>query len=243
MSDSNGSVYGLAIFLLTMNIVIPIFTYSLSDISLDQDFTNSIRYLDQDSLIDSGIYIDQQERYNITLGQVIEFVNTSQVLRVYWDDPAVWPNFQFYTNRGPVVLGDWPFKNFQRVWIGGELYTYGLIGAELITNQTIISNFDTDRNWTRASLPDIGAEAFFTCEAYDNNITEAILDQGLVNITIGTAVDFAEVDHTKFMAWYWGLLTNTSTYNLPASIAWIFRIQAILLIFTSIIIARDLTRI
>lgn len=242
MSD-NGTVYGLAITLLVLNIVIPIFTYSLSDISMGQDFTDSINYLDEDSLIDAGIYLDQQERYNITLGQTIEFTNTTQILRVQWDDPAVWPNFQFYTNRGPAVLGEWPFKDFQRVYIGGELYTYGLVNPKLITNQTIISNWDEDRNWTRASLPDIGAEAFFTCEAYDHNITEAILIQGLVNVTIGTAVDFDQVDVTNFMSWYWGLLTNTSTYNLPVSIGWIFRIQAILLIFTSIIIARDLTRL
>ena len=173
---------------------------------------------------------------------MIEFVNTSRTLRVRWADQSI-DNFQFYTNRGPALVGEWPFKDFQRVWIGGELYIYGLITPNLITNQTIITNFDTDRNWTRASLPDIGAEAFFTCEAYDNNITEAIQVQGLVNITIGNSVDFDEIDHVKFMAWYWGLLTNTTTYNLPASIAWIFRIQAILLIFTSIIIARDLTRI
>lgn len=233
----------MAILLLTMNVVIPIFTYSLMDISITQDFSDDISYLDEDDLIDAGIYLDKQERYNISLGQVIEFVNASQTLRVLWDDPTYWPNFQFYTNRGPAVLGQWLFKNFQRVYIGGELYIYSLVSPKLITNQTIISNFDEARNWTRASLPDIGAEAFFTCEAYDNNITEAILTQGIVNITLGTSVDFNQVDHVKFMSWYWGLLSNTNTYNLPAPVAWIFRVQAILLIFTSIIIARDLTRI
>lgn len=242
MSD-NQNVYTLAIFLLVLNVVVPIFTYSLMDIRVNQGFDDELSFLNEEDLIDAGIYIEKQERYNITLGQVIEFSNATNTLRVFWDDPTYWPNFQFYTNRGPAVLGEWPFKDFQRVYIGGELYIYSVLSDKLITNQTIITNFDQDRNWTRASLPDIGAEIFFTCEAYDHNITEAILVQGLVNVTLGNSVDFVEVDALKFMAWYWGLLSNTNTYNLPASVSWVFRIQAVLLIFTAIIIARDLTRI
>lgn len=230
------TVYNIGIFLLILNIVLPVFTYSLMDISEDQNPLNEVRSLDLDSLIESGIYLEKDERHNITFGNIAEF-NISRPVRVWWRDLAISTDyFWIYTNRFNIEYGgNWPFKDTVVSYINGELYN--LINQ--ITNQTIINEYDYDYNWTRVSLSEIGHELFFTCEKYGNNITLAV-NSGELNITLGKPVEFEDFGAGEFVNWYWGLLSGQDSYDLPLVLAWIFRIQTVLLIVSAVIIGRDL---
>lgn len=242
MSD-HGSVYGIAITLLILNIVTPVFVFAFTDINIGADYSEELKYLDESDLIEAGIYLQGDEKYTLEYDgapDYIEFVNVTEALRVRWASAYINRDFGIYTKQVAIPYTEWwLIANLIKVEFGADIYQEGLTPV-YITNNTIVEHWDNDHNWTRCKVPRLGLELFFTCEAYDNNITEAI-DAGLLNVTAGQALNYQNFTPLNFIAWYWGQLTGGSNYySMPSYIAWIFRLQAILLIFSGVIIARDL---
>lgn len=236
MSDK-GAVYGIAISLLILNIVTPIFTYALTNIAPDQDFGDQVNYLDEEDLIESGIYLQAESRGLLTYGNYVQFNSSGEIFRVRWAD-FINHDFEVYTNVFLDIGGTWLLANLLEVRIDGDRYQTGLL-PDYLTNNTIIEHWKVEYNWTRIEVPRIGAQVFITCEKYGNNITEA-LRQGELNVTTGNAINYENFTPLAFIGWYWGTLSGADYYNMPAYVSWIFRLQAILLIFSGIIIARDL---
>lgn len=238
----NGTVYSIAVTLLVLNIVTPIFTYALTDLSTDQDFSEELEYLDLEDLISAGVYLRSDERYLLTYEgtpDYITFLNTSKALRVrWWDTGDIDHDLEIYTKLYGELNDWWLVAHLERTLIGNDVYQEGL-NPDYISNNTIAVNFDSRYNWTRARIPSLGAELFFTCEAYDNNISQAI-DAGILNVTAGNSLNYENFTPLNFLGWYWGQLSGADYYDMPAYIAWIFRLQAVLLIFSGVIIARDL---
>jgi len=242
--SENGSVYSIAITLLILNIVTPVFVFALTDLSIDQNYQEGIAYLNEDDLIASGIYLRTDERHLLTYAgapDYVEFVNTTQVFRVRWADLGgvlTDHEFEIYTKLYGELNDWWISAELRKVIINREIYQAGLT-PRYIRNSTIGSNWNNEYNWTRASIPSLGTELFFTCEKYNNNITQA-LDAGELNVTAGTTIDYEEFTPRNFISWYFGQLTGANYYDMPVYISWVFRIQAVLLIFSGAIIARDL---
>lgn len=232
------TVHGIAVYLLILNILLPGFVYGF--VGFSASGPGEVDLIDEDSLVLSGIYIDPIEKRSLTYGTYTEFDNSSKVWRVRWYKPSLGQaNWRFYVETIP---SDWVFQLETPVIIGGELHS--ATENTYITNATIISSWEGGpgeaSNWTRVSLRDLGLEAFITCEKYNHNITEAVLNQGEVNITVGEPINFNDFTGENFMNWYWGLVSGSENYGLPAFVQWLFQIQAILLIFSAVIIARDL---
>jgi hypothetical protein len=243
MSDNSG-VYSIAITLLILNIVTPIFVFALTEITTSQDFSNEIDYLSEEDLISAGVYLQSDERYLLTYQgspDYVEFINTSKVLRVRWFDPGLAPSrFEIYTKLFGQLNNYWLFAHLEKTIVSGETYQEGTPpNIDYLTNQTILNAWSNQYNWTRASVPPLGVELFFTCEKYSNNITLA-LDSGELNVTAGTTLDYSNFTPLNFISWYWGQLSGAEYYDMPVYIAWIFRLQAVMLIFSGVIIARDL---
>jgi len=245
MSDK---VHGIAVYLLIFNIVLPVFAYAFIDLAGSGDPGASFDYITQDELIQAGVYIEAQVRHELAFDDGYEEFNaTGDIMRIKWVDGALVPDhFKFYKRSVFDIGGAWIFQDNLDVVIDDTRYVFvggDISFAEYVTNATIIGAFDEAYNWTRVSVPTVGAELFFTAEAAGNNMTEAINVDGLVNVTMGTLVDFETVNAGAFINWYWGLMVGQSTYGLPIYIKWIFQIQAVLLMFTAILIGRELTRL
>lgn len=233
------TVHGIAVYLMILNIVLPGFVYAF--VNFSDTAPPETGLIDQESLITSGLYLEGTETHNLTYGNYAEFTNSSTIWRLKWFKPTVsQANWYFY--KEAIDYGDWIFQEQLPVVIAGELHT--VVQSSHIGNQTIIGAWEggpgLDTNWTRVSLKSLGLEAFITCEGHSHNITDAVLVHGEVNVTAGKPVDFEDLDASNFIQWYWGLLTGSQSYGLPAFVQWLFQIQAVLLIFSAVIIGREL---
>lgn len=238
MSETGNQI---AVFMIILGVISPVFTYAFMNVSMDQDYQGELTYLSKEDLLASRIYIEGDERHTITFSNYVEFVNLSQPFRVKWVDELIHPDkFVFYTEVFP---SDWIFKKYHAVHINDELYNFekgGVVNYKPVTNQTIVLNFNTTGyNWTRASARSLGYEMFFTCEKYDNNITQAIAS-GELNITIGRAISTEEYDPDNLASFYWGLVSGRETYGLPDSLSWLFRLQGLLIVFAGGYLIKDL---
>lgn len=246
MSETSSQI---AVFMIILGIITPIFTYAFTDLDLNQDPGITSELLDPSDLVKIGVALESEERGLLTYDNYLEFVNVSETFRVRWDrDILGRTKFIFFTEAIP---SDWIFKAYHPVFINNQLYNYekgGTSNYNPVVNSTIIYNFGidppganiTDRlNWTRISVRDLGFELFITCEKYDNNITLAI-ESGELNVTLGEAISTEEYDPDNFINFYWGLVNGRETYGLPEALTWVFRIQALLTIYAGVVLVRDL---
>lgn len=242
-------VYGVAMSLLLWSLVFPMFAYALTDLSPETNIQGEIEFLSADNLIEEGIYLRSQERHSLAYNDLVTFElnETDKQMRVRWDKPllasqSLWAFYQ------PAIwdIGDnptWLGPTYLAVNVGGTTFNPSAFSSDYPNNLTMITNFNYNQNWTRISVKSLGAEVFITAEKADNNITQAILYDGLVNVTVGQAINYEEFKPLAFMSWYWSLLTDQNTYGLPIFLAWLLRFNAILTIFTGVIIVRELTRV
>lgn len=236
----------MALYLLILNVVTPIFAYAFTDLTLSQTgYEGQTDYLDEDKLRKAEVFIDADERYVLTWGGTpITFVNSSQELRIDWKNYAVGPEqFRFYTRWWPDVNPYWNEWTIDRqaVWINGVYHDPNGDVKIPITNQTILNAWDIEYNWTRISQRTLGMEIFVTCEGYNNSIVSAMA-AGELNMTVGDIVETAAsgVSPVGFIKFYSGLVTGENLYDLPEAVAWIFRLEALIFMFTLVVIGRDM---
>lgn len=244
MSETSSQI---AVFMIILGVLTPIFTYAFIDLDLDQTgIGETTTTLDPGDLVAVGLTLEKDQRYLLTYDNYVEF-NLSQDFRMRWDRDILGRTmFQFFTQGLPI---DWVFKVYYPVFVNNELYNNPAVGTtnyKKVTNQTIINNFGIDSNrngaplnWTRISIRDLGYEVFITCEKYDNNITAAI-ESGELNATLGEVVTTEEYNPDNFIKFYWGLINGRDTYGLPDSLAWVFRLQVLLTIYAGVVLVRDL---
>jgi len=243
MSQGGSTVHRVAIYLLLFNLILPVFAYAFIDIAGASNPAGSFEYITKEELLNQGIFLLTQERYELEFeGPHIEFNASGKPVRVQWNDGGILreDNFIFYTRSVADFLGTWFFINRLNVVIDGTTHEFL---DNYVRNETIVYAYSDQYNWTRASVPAYGLELFFTCEAAGGNMTQAVYDDGVFNVTLGTTMDYEDMNAAAFIDWYWGLLSNESVYGLPIYVKWIFQIQAVLLIFTAVIIGRELTRV
>lgn len=237
-------VHRVAIYLMLFNLILPVFAYAFIDIAGSDAAGDTLEFITKDELTQAGIFLQTQERFELQYDAAnpIEFNASNSEVRVWWRDGGFLreSNIMVYKRSVADVLGTWFFVDRLNVVIDGTTHEFLV---NYVRNETIINGYNEAYNWTQASVPQKGIELFFTCEAAGGNMTQAIYDDGLVNVTLGTTVDFEDMDASAFIDWYWGLLTTDSVYGLPVYIKWVFQIQLVLLIFTAVIIGRELTRV
>lgn len=200
--------------------------------------------MDEDVMRAAGIVLDIDERGNLVYeGAAVEFVNLTIPFRIDWVAQAIGPAvFRFYTRFMPDVNPSWSawLISHKPVWINGEYYDPNEAITAKVTNQTILTGWNQDHNWTRITQKEIGFEMFITCEKYGHDIIAAI-DAGDLNITIGQALNQdGQMDASGFIRFYSGLVSGENLYDLPEPVAWFFRLEALLFMFSLVVIARDL---
>jgi hypothetical protein len=162
-------------------------------------------------------------------------------MRVYWTDG---PIIDYFSNRrkGWVqnLLGTW--------WNAIEMDVIaddgGVKGPTYYSNLTVINEWDPLYNWTKWTCVENNLIVFITTrESESNNISQAILDTGIVTVTVASAVftSSEDVGIASFVSWYRTVVfAGGQQWGMPSFMTWVVRIFSFMMILSGIILAKEL---
>lgn len=224
----------IAVTLLLISILFHYFSYSFTVVAYDySDYDIS---LDIVELYASGIMIGEYAYANVSFGNetwtLFELNETT--VRTRWDS---W----ILTGKSALLFQtEAKFFSFQP-WI--DFRWQNVDGGLAITNASIIENFEPQYNWTRYHGV-TGFVMFVTDPELEGNITRAVMEDGLVTVTIAQDVAWSsEPDLQSFMSWYMGLVTGSESWGLPDSFQILVRIMSMLGIFSGIFLLIEARRL
>lgn len=202
--------------------------------------------LDPDSLMIIGLNLIDGESHNLTWeGDWIEFTELNISIRAQWNthERLTEPDEDGirFERKSAIssAFNNWafPYTVSVKSMLSNEWFTDA-------RNDTIIRDFDPEFNWTRFVLFD-GHYIFITPFETHGNITEAIFDDGTLNVTIAKSFDESEdrFNFWSFIRWYYSLLIGGSSWGLPSVFSWIIRILAAISSLAAILLIKELTRV
>jgi hypothetical protein len=200
------------------------------------DYSDYDISLDIIELYASGIMIGEYDAANISYGNTTwtEFSVNETNIRARWE------NWILTGKTGILFQTEAEFFTFQP-WI--DFRWDNIEGGLIITNQTIIAEYNTDYNWSRFNGK-TGYVLFITDPLRQGNITRAVMEDGNVTLTICENVAWAsEPDLNSFVNWYLGLVTGAESWGLPESFSILVRIFTMMGIFSGIFLMSEVRRI
>ncbi len=231
------------VFILVLNLVFPVFGYSLTNFPADAPTEYEIG-LDPEDLEAIGINLVDAEGHNITYFNPTNWVDYTELNKTYR------AKFGYCRATGGVLhLGDG--VQIQTSSVSGWLawfFGYNVpiksvvsgISLEYVSNATIISDYNLNYNWSRFDLG-TGEKLFITPYNPDWNITYAVQEMGHLNITIGKAFEQTTgFNFMRFASWYVSIMVGGQAWGLPSIFGWITRILGALSILATIMLAREL---
>ena len=230
----------LAIFTILIAIMFPFFVYGFT--TFGADYTIQDVTLSDEDLWRAGIMLGSNAVHNITFATGFTQYNLNEtIFRVRWANNALIltpAGFQFRDFLdidirrdilGEGVLTTWLDCNVKGQW-GGSIF-----------NHSIVENWDPSYNWTRFQLQS-GYEILITDPDKEGNITSAVYDDGIIQVTIGENLNMQEaIGLRNFVRWYSGLVLGTEDFGLPPFFQIIVRILTILSIFSVYLLIKDIT--
>ena len=233
--SGSGSQTRMYIFVLILNLVFPVLGYTFTVFGADQQAYEID--LDQNALMAAGITLADAESHNLSYPSPwVEYTLLNSTIRAKWQYNAI--AFQKRSAVGR-AFNSWIFPYVIDV---KSIISNRWHGS--ITNSTIVSDFNTDYNWTQFILED-GHHIFVTPYADDGNMSKAIWDDGHVNVTIAKSFEEAGTNFNfwNFLGWYSSLLLGDQSWGLPEVFSWFIRILAGISIFSMVMLTKDLIRL
>jgi len=222
MALSNKSV-SLLIFFVVFSAVFPVAGFALTFSAGTPDISG----VSEEALMQAGIILTDVATENVTDDEAwVYFALNDSDYRVRWMDPGT-PNERYFEWQVPHGILGWSWPTTI------DPSPYGVL--------LVISNWDNDYNWTRATLDSGGAseaECFFTIYPGYDNITQC-MDEGNVTMTIGRSYEPAAADLWTFTSWFFGMVTGIETYNMPAFFVWLIRVITLIGLLSFVLLARE----
>ena len=225
----------IAVVLLLISILFHYVSYSFTLTAYDySQYDVSLSIID---LYSSGIMIGEWEARNITYGNATwtVFEVSNETIRGRWD---TWT--PLVAKTGLLFQKHTEFFTLQP-WV--DFRWKDIEGGLIIRNQTMIAEYNYNLNLTI-----INGITGFVCLIQDpsgqGNITEAVMDSGMIQVVIAEDVSWAsEPDLNSFMSWYLGLVTGSESWGLPDSFSILVRIMSMLGIFSGIFLLIEARRL
>lgn len=230
----------LWIFILVLNLVFPVLGYTFTAFG-----ETSERYeldLNADSLMEIGLNIVDGESHTLTFGAAgwEEYLLLNVSLRAQWTRHRL--ATLEYQDAVRLQKQSAISKAFD-IWL--TPYTAAVKSVATnewfpgLRNETILRDFDTEFNWSRFVLKD-GHHIFITPFAADGNMSKAIYQDGVLNVTVAKSFDEEDTrfNFWRFIGWYFSLLIGDQAWGLPSIFGWVVRILAALSTFAAIMLAR-----
>ena len=86
-----------------------------------------------------------------------------------------------------------------------------------------------------------GSQLFITPFIRGQNITYAVLTQGQLNVTLGSALEeTGNFNFMKFVNWYTAILIGETTWGLPGVCSWVLRIISAITVLSVVFLAKEL---
>lgn len=229
----------LIIFSFIISITFPTLAYTFTTFG-DQP-TNFDPTLTPNQLINAGVILSDAETHEVSfLGAVQEYEVKNNTMRVEWRDPTLGSPYignlqQTFIER---ILGTWWYPILMDIVLNPSA---GSIPGHALTNATIVNNFDTQYNWTKYTIVENSLMGFITSSQDDNNITKAIYETGLVNVTIASEIfesDTANLE--RFANWYIKVVTGQGgDWGLPSFMTWIMRVFSFMTLLSGVLLAKE----
>lgn len=231
--------------MLVLNLVFPVISYTFT--SWGEQAENYEHDLNPDSLMIIGLNLVDGESHNVTwdsgLWSYFELFNVS--IRSSWGTfatvgagPGDGISFQKRSAIG-LALNTWLSRYIVRIKsiLSNEWFS-------VLRNETILRDYDNEHNWTRFVLED-GHHVFITPFETHGNMSQAIYEDGTLNITLAKSFDETEdrFNFWDFIRWYSSILIGSQSWGLPSVFSWIIRIFAAISMLASILLVKELTRV
>jgi hypothetical protein len=240
MSD-NGSQTRFYIFILVLNLVFPVFGYSLTNFPSGAPTDYEID-LDTEALEAIGITLIDAESHNMTFSRDwVEYTDLNKTYRARFSDRSQVTGLPTYYDGVQVQTS--PVTGWLTWFFGYNVPAKSIVSGislEYVSNASIIADFEDAYNWSRYDLG-TGEKLFITPNDPTHNISYAVNTVGHVNVTIGKAFEAeSNFNFMRFVSWYLSILVGGQAWGLPEMFAWITRILGALSILASIMLAREL---
>lgn len=243
MANTGGRL-GFYIFILVMNLVFPILSYTFT--TFESNYGDYDIALDDETLMIAGINLVGGESHNLTWkGEWVYYATENQTTRLKFSGPwyEPWP-----VNQGDgiaferqdaigLALDSWSSRN--RLLVRGYMSGFQ---DQIISNASIITEWNSDYNWSRFRLID-GTNVFITPFS-GVNITDAVFVSGTLNVTLAeTFSESTTFNFWQFLGWYAGLMLGVSSWGLPPVFGWILKIFSALSLLALILLAKEMIRL
>ena len=224
-----------------LSLLFPTFAYTFTTFGEEPD--NFVDTLTVEELINAGIQLGDGEAHNVTFGGVHqEYTVKNTTMRVQWVDRFLLPDYfanqqQDFISR---VLDTWALGSEEMDWVDDP--AAGFLPSKLLTNDTVINNFDPKYNWTMYTLVQNSLTVFITATKPDaGNITKAILETGIVTVTVGSQVfDGSTINFKNFGEWYIKVVTGQgSDWGLPSFMQWVVQVFAFITLLSAVLLAKE----
>jgi hypothetical protein len=225
----------IAILLLIVSILFHYFSYSFTVVAYDySEYDVSLNLLD---LYRSGILIGEWDEHNVTFGNVTwtEFDVSNKTIRTRWD---TW----ILTGKSGFLFQDRVDFFSLQPWV--DFRWQNIEGGLIIQNSTIIAQHGAEAPNRTIVRGITGFVVIFSDPSGNWNVSEAVMDTGIVNVIIAEDVAWSsEPDLNSFTSWYLGLVTGSESWGLPDSFSILVRIMSMLGIFSGIFLLSEARRI
>lgn len=243
MGENTGRL-GLYVFVLVLNLVFPVLSYTFT--TFESNYGDYDIALNDESLMIAGINLVGGESHNLTWGgDWVYFAQENQTTRLKFDGPWYEP-YRFLRGDGialerqtaiGLALDSWVSKN--RIGVRGYISGFQ---DQIITNASIISEWNSDYNWSRFRMTD-GTNVFITPFS-GTNITDAVFISGTLNVTLAeTFKESTTFNFWQFLGWYAGLMIGVSSWGLPPAFGWILKIFSAISVLALILLAKEMIRL
>lgn len=246
MSESGG-MKSLYIFVLVLNIVFPVMTYTFTTFGSSPEGYEID--LDNDALMMAGIHLVHGESHNLSyVGGWVIWTDINVTIRASFRANQKNP---WFTNLGDGVqlqkqsaidraLGPTSFINPYVVPLKSVITNKW---HRCVKNITIVSDYDRDFNWSKFVTMD-GHTIFLTPHESHGNMTKAVYEDAHLNCTIAkTYEEETNFNFWRFIGWYTSLMIGSESWGLPSIFSWVLRILGAVSLFAGIMLTKELIRI
>lgn len=235
-------IYRFFIGSIIFNLLFSGFSYALTTFA-DQPSDVFDIPISQEELLEQGIILVNATTFEITFGEDWHYYTMNEVRqRVKWDHDIIRGDGFSFQKQSFVekYLDTWILPQYVGVWFGST--KSGLVDG-FFTNSSVIINFDTSKNYTRFNLETNDIGFIVPIGADGSNITKAILETGIVDMTIADATVFTDDTIQAFVKWYWSNLFSWEYSGLPYAVSIFVKIIVFVNLASAILVAREALKV
>lgn len=244
----------LMIMVICFSIFFPVFGYGLT---FEGSGMSQSDMISENSLIEAGIDIGDSTsiQMNGTLedGGWVTFTLTDFSYYVLWDNMSASAH-RFYITRSSTLIP----SLHRPMFTPPEYINNSIKETGNGTDYAILDNWDSNYNWTRASIrgsdtwlgfgQETDVEMFWTIPKYANgtdiyaSLPEAMLGPNTeVVVTLGRSWrESDDVNLWVFVNWFTRLLTGVEDYGMPLILVWVLRVISMITLVVGAMVVIEL---